>query len=261
MPPKRNSPLRPLRGGEARPSQRSRRTSASAPPPTMTWGKAAPVLVVCLVFDAIGFFFELFWFFGPALAGVYCTVKVSSWVGSLWGTTATVCAAGATALGYFGAGPLGAFGVIMATAVGLFGWLTIGAWLMITNSRIFKENALWFASSLGVTEIPLIGMLPALTAMTWKMYRRQINTEKAALKKYDQEQAAAQAEERQRRIAEFMAMRAENEARVAEQEQQEEEELSVQQEITREREARAEEHEDALKEIPENTRGRRNLLA
>jgi hypothetical protein len=139
---------------------------------------------------------------------------VSSWVGSLWGLTAAACAAAGGVLGYFGAVPIEAFGVIMAMTVGLMGWLAIGLMLIITNSRIFEENAghaLWFAGSLLISEIPIIGTIPALTIIVWRMYRVQIKKEAAALQKYESEQAAALAEERQQQqiaAAEFMQARA-----------------------------------------------------
>lgn len=189
-------------------------STSSKPPKTMTWSQAYFILVVCVVFDALRIFFEQFWFFGPALAAVACTNIVSGWVGSLWGLTAAACAAAGGVLGYFGAAPIAAFGVIMAMAVGLMGWLAIGLMLIMTNARIFEENAghaLWFAASLLISEIPIIGTIPALTIIVWRMYRVQIKKEKGALQKYESEQAAAIAEERQQQqvaAAELMQARA-----------------------------------------------------
>lgn len=190
----------------------------------MTWAKASPVLVVCVIFDALRIFFEQFWFFGPALAAVACTGVVSSVVGELGGLTAAACTAGAGVLGYFGAAPIEAFGVIMAMAVGLMGWLAIGLMLIVSNARIFEENAghaLWFAGSLLISEVPIVGTIPALTIIVWRMYRTQIKKETAALQKYEGEQAAALAEEqreRQRQAAELMQAHA---AQLAAAEQQE----------------------------------------
>lgn len=157
----------------------------------MTWMKALPVLVIALVFDALRFVFEQFWFFGPALAGVYCTAKVNgvltAWTTGLLGakTAAAACGAGATVAGYFGAPAFEAFGVVMAIAVGLFGWMTVGLILIITNSRIFKENeghALWFIASLLISETPIIGSIPGFTIITVKMYNTQIKKDKENLK-------------------------------------------------------------------------------
>lgn len=190
------------------------RRSSSRPPKTMTWAKAAPVLAICVMFDALRMFFEQFWFFGPALAAAACVGVVSSWVSSLWGLTELACAAGAGVLGYFGAGPIEAFGVIMAMAVGLMGWLAVGLMLIIANARIFEENAghaLWFAASLLVSEVPIIGTIPALTVIVWRMYHTQIKKEAAARRQYESEQAAALAEERaeqQRQAAMLMQARA-----------------------------------------------------
>lgn len=180
----------------------------------MTWGKASPVLIVCVVFDALRIFFEQFWFFGPALAAAACTGVVSSWVSSLGGLTAATCTAAAGVLGYFGAAPIAAFGVIMAMAVGLMGWLAIGLILIMTNARIFEENAghaLWFAVSLLISEVPIVGTIPALTIIVWRMYRTQIKKEAVARRQYESEQAVALAEEReerQRQAAGLMQARA-----------------------------------------------------
>lgn len=197
------------------------RRNNKPPPKTMTWAKASPVLVVCVIFDALRIFFEQFWFFGPALAAVACTNIVSGWVGSLWGLTAAACAAAGGVLGYFGAAPIEAFGVIMAMAVGLMGWLAIGLMLIVSNARIFEENAghaLWFAGSLLISEVPIVGTIPALTIIVWRMYRTQIKKEAAALQKYESEQAAARAEEqeeRRRQAAELMQAHALQQAQAA----------------------------------------------
>lgn len=193
----------------------------------MTWAKASPVLAVCVAFDALRMFFEQFWFFGPALAAAACTGVVSSVVGKLGGLTAAACTAGGGVLGYFGAGPIEAFGVIMAMAVGLMGWLAIGLMLIVSNARIFEENAghaLWFAGSLLVSEVPIVGTIPALTIVVWRMYHVQIKKETAALQKYESEQAAALAEERaeqQRQAAELMQSRALQQAQLEQIEQEE----------------------------------------
>lgn len=178
----------------------------SKPPAAMTWKKAAPVLVVSVIFDALRLLFQMFWFFGPALAALYCTSKISGAVGTALGGIA--CGGVATAAGFFGAPAIAAFGVVMAMAVGLFGWLTIALMLLITNARIFKENTLWFGASLLASEIPIIGSVPALTLIVWKMYRAQIKIEKTEMKKYEKERAGAELQERNRQVAELMQARA-----------------------------------------------------
>lgn len=196
------------------------RRNSSEPPKTMTWTKASPVLAVCVVFDALRIFFEQFWFFGPVLAVGICTVIAEGVVktvtfGLLGTKTAAVtCTAAGGLLGYFGAAPIEAFGVIMAMAVGLMGWLAIGLMLIMTNSRIFEENAghaLWFAVSLLISEVPIVGTIPALTIIVWRMYHVQIKKEAAAWRQYESEQATALVEEReeqQRQAAELMQARA-----------------------------------------------------
>ena len=185
------------------------RNNPPQPPPVMTWGKALPVLVVAGIFDLMGLFFNMFWFFGPALAAVWCTVKATDVAGAV-GTYVggALCATVATVGGSLAVGPLETFGIIMAMAVGLAGWLVVGLLLLIFNGRIFKENALWFAASLLIDEMPIIGSLPALTGVTWKMYHTQIKTEKAAFAKWQKEQADVQLQKRQRQAAQLMQAQA-----------------------------------------------------
>ncbi|MHB8710295.1 MAG: hypothetical protein ACYC6X_01940 [Minisyncoccota bacterium] len=194
--------------------------SNSEPPQVMTWPKASLVLIFCLIFDAVRFMFSQFWFFGPAMTAIYCTSKVGGWIGSVSGLTATACTAGAVAAGTVGVVPIEVFGAVMAIAVGLLGWMVIGAMLM-ANARIFKANAgnaLWFVVSLGVSEIPFIGALPALTVTVWRMYAAQIKKEKAELLKYEEAQAETQQQEREQEAAQIMQFR---DAQLAQAEEQE----------------------------------------
>ncbi|MDP2654952.1 MAG: hypothetical protein Q8P17_00055 [bacterium] len=172
--------------------------NSTPPPEVMTWGKATPALVISVIFDALRLMFVGFIFFGPAMAGLYCDYKVSDIIGTAFGLTAAGCAAGATTLGFFGAPAFMAFGTVMAMATGFAGWLAVGIWLMITNSRIFKENALWFVGSLLFSEVPFIGAIPAITVSVWKMHSNQIRIEKEAYKKWKKENADAQLQEQQR---------------------------------------------------------------
>jgi hypothetical protein len=184
-------------------------------PKVMTWAKASPVLVVAGIFDALRAFFEMFWFFGPALAAVACTAGVNSLVGTTVAATAgkavaIVCSAVAGTAGYFGAPAIAAFGIVMAISVGLFGWLVVGSIMLTTNGRIFKENEaniFWFVGGLLISEVPIVGSFPALISITWKMYSTQIKKDKEVLKKYETEQkerVALQAQDRNQRIAEFV---------------------------------------------------------
>lgn len=177
-----------------------------APPEVMTWGRAAPVIIGAAVFDVLGLMFEGLVFFGPALVGAYCATTVGGvWViGKL---LAAGCAAGAIAAGTAASVALIGFGEMMAIAIGLVGWLAVGLYLAMTNRRIFKENTLWFAGSLLLTEIPLLGALPFVSFIVWRMYSRQIRTEEAALKEWEKKQAAIQAQERNQRIAEVIQIR------------------------------------------------------
>ena len=182
----------------------------------MMWGKAMPVIVIAVVFDLMRIFFQQFWFFGPAVAAVGCTAGVNSIVETTIAETAGKavaigCGAVAGAAGFYGVGVFETFGVIMAMAVGLAGFLTLGIWIAASDSRLFKVNKsgwLWLTGGLGVAEIPFIGTFPAFSVVLWILYRRQIKIEKAGLKRWQQEQAQLASQDRENQIAELMQMSA-----------------------------------------------------
>lgn len=179
------------------------RTGSPKPPEVMTWMKASPVLAVGVIFDALRFFFDQFWFFGPAFAGLYCASWISDKVGSLGGVTTALCGLGATAVDFFAAAPIIAFGAVMAMAVGLFGWMTVGTFLLIKNPRIFQENAgnmAWFIGSLFLSEVPIVNAAPALTLNLFKMYHTQIKKEREAFKQYQKENQERLQFERQQKL-------------------------------------------------------------
>jgi len=197
-----------------------RQNRPSPEPPVMTWRKAGPVLAVAGLFDAGQIFFQLFWFFGPALAAIYCTSTATDWVGSLWGLTASACGLVGVAAGVAASAVTIPFGVVMAMAVGLTGFLSLGLWIVRTNARIFKANAtgaLWFGGSLVISELPLIGALPALSLVLWKLYRTQIRVEGKAHAKWKKEQAETLRQEREQQTARLMRIQT---AQVAEADQQ-----------------------------------------
>lgn len=187
---------------------------STEPPKVMTWGKASPIIIVAIVFDLVRAFFTFFWFLGPALAAAYCTMTasgaLSSWTFGLLGTktAAAICAAVAIGAGGAAVEVTAPFGAVMAMAIGFAGWLTIGGYLAITNARVFKENALWFVASLAISEVPFLDAIPALTLTLWRMYNRQIKLEKAAMKKYQEEKAAEQQQERARQAAKIAQIQA-----------------------------------------------------
>jgi len=189
---------------------------SSSPPRVMMWGKAMPVIVIAVVFDLMRIFFQQFWFFGPAVAAVGCTAGVNSIVETTIAETAGKavaigCGAVAGAAGFYGVGVFETFGVIMAMAVGLAGFLTLGIWIAASDSRLFKVNKsgwLWLTGGLGVAEIPFIGTFPAFSVVLWILYRRQIKIEKAGLKRWQQEQAQLASQDRENQIAELMQMSA-----------------------------------------------------
>lgn len=192
--------------------------SRPEPPPAMTWGRALPILAVAVVFDALRLMFEMFWFFGPAIAAILCTTAVSSDSSIATTIGGAACSIGATAVGIIAVAPIQAFGVVMAMVTGLAGWLTVGLLLLVTNSRIFKENALWFAGSLLVSEVPIVGSIPAITLVLWRMYHHQIKKERADMKAYAEERSSIGLEERRQQVS--YAMQAQN-AQLAQAEMQE----------------------------------------
>lgn len=193
-----------------------RKTKSSPPPEVMTWARASPVLALCVIFDAARAFFNMFWFFGPAMAALACTVIANNAIGeTIAGAAGKVVAAGCTtaaaAVGFFGAVPIQAFGVIMAMAVGLIGWLTVFLIQLLRNSDIFKENfamIIRFGLGLLLGVIPIINALPSLTILNTTMFHIQIKKGKEELQKWKEENAAAQLQERNRQVAELMQARA-----------------------------------------------------
>lgn len=194
----------------------------------MTWGKATPVLVVAAVFDALRLLCEFLWFFGPAIAAIACTAGVNNFLGAtisgvIGKAVAAGCGLAAAAAGVIGIEVTGPLSIVMADAVGFMGWLVVGALLLTTNPRIFKENLLWIVGSLFASEIPFVGALPALTVAVWRMYRNQIKTEKAELADWEKKNAAAQLQERNQRAAQVIQIQAMQQAQFEEQEAEEEE--------------------------------------
>lgn len=163
------------------------------------------MLIAAVLFDLVRGFFQFFWFFGPALAGVYCTVKASGAVGTT--IAGAVCGAAATYGGALISEATIPFGVIMADAVGLIAFLSLGLWIVMTNARILKtvSNApLQFAGAFAVGEIPLLGAFPVFTAILWKMYKTQIRVEKKALEEWKKENADAERQKQNQQAAELM---------------------------------------------------------
>ncbi len=217
------------------------RNNSSPPPPTvMTWSKASPILIVAGVFDVLRYMFLMFWFFGPALAALYCTVKTSAVVGTTIGGFA--CTTGAAVVGFYGAPIFAAFGTIMAMATALAGFLTVFLLLAIMNSRVFKEptTILW----------ALFGLTISITVTVWRLYSAQIKTEKAAYKKWEKETAEARQREQQQAAAMQMQRaqiaQAEQQYETQYEEQTEQDEQSVNGELPQEEDPA----HIQLKEIP-----------
>jgi len=229
-----------------------RNKNNTKPPEAMTWGKASPVLILGGVFYFLELLFEGFWFFGPALAGIACTLVANNAIGTTVAhaggkVVAAGCGTAAGVVGFFGFGAIEAFGIIMAMAVGFLGWMTIGLVILMTNKRIFKENAgnmLWFISGFAISEIPIIGAAPGLFGALLKMYSAQIKTEKAALRAYEKAHANEALQERNQQVAELT--RARN-LQVAQMQQIEEVSVAANDE-------QYEEQEEQDEEIPDEVR-------
>ena len=179
----------------------------SDPPPVMTWTKATPVLAIAILFDALRLLFEGFWFFGPALAALYCANKV----GGVWlvgGLITKACVIGAAALGLAAVEVTAVFGTLMAMVVGFAGWLTVGITILISNGRMLRANIFGFVASLLVSEIPIIGSIPAITIAVWRMYRRQIKTDRAAMKKWEAGQANIRLQEQNQQAMALLQIQA-----------------------------------------------------
>ncbi len=207
-----------------------------------------PILLTAGLLDVVRMFFQLFWFFGPALAALYCTTEATAVVGSLWGLTKAACTAGAATLGVAAVAPITGFGVVMAMAVGLVGFLILGLWILKGNPRLLKaqvSGSMWFAGGFGISQFPFIGALPAYTIVLLKLYRTQIKVEQAAYKKWENDQAARQLQEQsqQQQAAQMQHQAAEHaqfneqEAANAEAAQAEQEEEETKQENTPNEEA------------------------
>lgn len=185
------------------------KNNSPEPPPVMTWTRASWFLAAAIISDLLRIMFEQFWFFGPALATAYCTVKVGSVVGSTIG--GWLCGPAALAAGIFGFAAIEVFGIVMAMAVGLAGWLVVFGLLMFFNRRIFLENSgnmLFFGASLLVSEVPLIGTIPAISLILWRMFHLQIKKDREALAQY-QKQEAVRIEEQNRHMIELLQIEAE----------------------------------------------------
>ncbi len=189
--------------------------SNSEPPEAMTWSKAVPIIVVAGILDLTRMFFEMFWFFGPALAALWCTDVVNTTFGmTVAGVggkiAATGCSVAAATAGFFGIELTETFGAIMADAVGLAAFLILSFWLLMGNKRIFtlnNGNWFWLIGSLGVSIIPFIGTFPAFSVVLLRLYGRQIKIETATLNKWKKEQIEIRQQEREWQAIQLMQLR------------------------------------------------------
>lgn len=208
--------------------------ASSTPPKTMTWLKASPIIVIAAIFWLLRMVFEMFWLFGAVFIGLAANFAAQSWVAGHIGEGNISHAAGyiaglaaGGAAGTFGGPELEIFGVILAMVIGFLGWMVITLALAMTNTRIFKENPggmLWLMLGLGISEVPLVGALPGTLGVVINMYRTQIKKEKAALKQWERQHAAALQTQRQQQAVYFLQQAQENAAEEAAEEDSTEQE-------------------------------------
>lgn len=226
------------------------------PPPQTTWGKAAFVLVLALVFDAIRFVCEQFWIFGPIILGAGVTAAFG---GGILGYAAGALAGGAT--GFFLPEVYAGLGVILAMAFGLLGWISVIFILFTTNRRIFKEQKdvfIWISASFIIDEIPIIGSLPSLSGLVLKLYSKQIKQDKANMKAYNDRRAELLRQQQAERLAYF----AQYQAALAEGATEEEAAQEAEESADREREDAQEEMkaEDKAEAAREQSRAQKEQI-
>lgn len=182
--------------------------------------------MVSAVFDGLRFVCDWLFIFGPLLvgagAGVLANVAAGGGTaGHVAGVVAGVVGVGGTT--FFGDEALAPLGEILGVVVGILGWLTVGLLLMISNPRIFKENAghlLWTLLNFLVSELPLVGGLPLLTARVWTLYSAQIKKEKKALQDFKTNQVASIRSEQQQRAIQMMQTRVAQQLQLTQQEEE-----------------------------------------
>ncbi len=240
----------------------SRRSALKPEPPVITQSNRGFVLAFAATFDTLRLFFYFFVFFGPALAAVYCASKV----GDIWlvgGLATEVCIAAAAAAGVAGAGVTVPLGILMAEAVALVGFLTLGLIIIMTNRRLFKTAATapaWFVGAFAFGAVPFLGALPVFTVVIWRLYGAQMKAEKAAHQKWEEENAQALRQAREERAAEVagqiqrMQQTAANDELYAETEAANEESYAEQEEAGEEKRVQTEAANDD-DYIPENRYG------
>lgn len=187
----------------------------------MSWGGAAIPLAIAIVTDLLRAFFNFFWFFGPALAALYCAQKVSEWVGSLWGLTGAVCAGLAVKAGAIVSAVTVPFGTVMAFSVAIFGFLALFLIIAMRNRRLFKTATtapIQFGAAFALSSVPLVGALPFFTFTIGRLYRAQIKTEQAALRKWEKQHATAELEQRRQQAAYAAQLQAAQQAELMQQE-------------------------------------------
>lgn len=219
----------------------ARSRPSTTPPPVMTWGRAAPLIGLAAAFDLVRIFFLGIVFFGPAMLAAACTYETSGAVstisfgllgtktaalGCVGGVLAGVAAANLVTAGGVTAA-LGFFGYIMGTSIAFMGWCTLGIIIALTNRRLIVANAKALIPTLigfGVTQLPFINFLPALTGTTARLYHTQIKTERAAYAAWETATAAARAKEQQEMLQlAMLEARREQEELLAQEAEQEEE--------------------------------------
>jgi len=172
------------------------------PPPQTTWGSAIPALAIAGVFYMLQLMFTWLIFFGPLFVGLVCKVATDSTIAGVVCTVAAGAASVAAA-----AAAIEAFGLIMAEVIGFVAWGAVFLYIFVRNRRLLTDNFLWMGASLIWSEVLFINSLPALPVTIYRMYRVQIKKDKEKMKKYREERAAAEFQERREQAAELAQFR------------------------------------------------------
>jgi hypothetical protein len=157
----------------------------------MTGSKTAILIGLSLLFDAIKFMCTQLWFFGPFFIGlVGSAVTGGGWFGVAVGTIIT------TALALTAGAALEMMGLVLAMAIGIFGWLVVLSAMFSFRMKPF-HNRSFLKTMLGmlVTEIPFVDALPSFTISVWMIIREEKKADRAALAEYKAAEAARLARE------------------------------------------------------------------
>ncbi|MDO8624327.1 MAG: hypothetical protein Q7R54_03140 [bacterium] len=163
--------------------------SSTPPKPKMSGWKRALSYAIAAIFDFLKFIFVIFIFTAPLMAGLAAAAIAGqsswlSWIPSSW--VVTVVGGGVAGIEILQpqiAAVITFFGLMMAMAVGFAGALFMALWYMACGIS-FKDILLWWGIGLGGSVIPVVNILPALSAANWRILAAQSKKDREALQKW-----------------------------------------------------------------------------